>query len=179
MPLSSTREDKRLTAYSGQVLLENSIGNLRVFCGGVGLLGLFVLALAELSKAAEILNGMATGGTAVLLVHLGKFLFFGCALWGFFRPWRDNSEANAKECRLRKAMQAKVGANPDWRQRRAEEQRERNEERENLEEELAAMGYRPDPEFWQKALHRSDGSLAELTRQIRSIRDSKAEKPSI
>lgn len=159
-------EDKRLVEYRNQVWLRNSVGSLRVFCGGVGLLGLFVLAGTELIKACDVLRGTLAGGTAILFVHLGRSLFSACSFWGFFRPWSDYSSENARECSGREEMLAQIVKDPDWWRKRDERKQQWKKEREEIEAKLAAMGIHPDPEYWTKALERSRESLAELTRKL-------------
>ena len=163
--------DKRLTAYRQQVWLENSAGSLRVFCGCVGLLGLLVLGLLEFSRAFNILKGVHPGGTLGMLTHLGKAVFCGCSLWGLLEPWTAYCEENAKQCHRRKETLGQMEQDPDWWRKRDEEQRQRQKEREELESKFADLDIRPDPDYWKKALQRSQDSLAILTRQIRDTKD--------
>ena len=104
--MSEAQPDKRLTEYRAQVGLENSVGSLRVFCGGLGLMVLFILALLALLKD--------TGGTLAFLIRFGKFAFFVVCPWGLLQPWNDYSDKNAKECQRRKEMLARIEQDPDW-----------------------------------------------------------------
>lgn len=158
-------EDRRLTQYRQHVWSINFVGSFRVFCGGVGLMALFVLALAALVSGTEA--GLFAGSARELLIRFGKSAFFLSCLWGLFPAWRDFSDENGKECSRRKEILARIEQDPDWWRKRDEEKLQRRKEQEVLEAKLADMGIKPDPDYWKSVLQRSHESLAELTRQTK------------
>jgi hypothetical protein len=118
-------EDRRLTQYRQHVWSENFVGSLRVFCGGVGLMTLFILALAALTSGTE--TGLFAGSARELVIRFGKFAFFLSCLWGLFAPWRDYSDENGKECSRRKEMLSRIEQDPNWWRKRDEERKQRQE----------------------------------------------------
>jgi hypothetical protein len=164
---TQSNEDTRLTEHRQHVWSENLVGSFRVFCGGVGLMTLFVLAVAALMSGPEA--GLFAGSASVLVIRFGKFAFFIACFWGLLHPWTNFSEENAKECSRRKEMLARIEQDPDWSRKRDEKRQQRQKEQEELEAKLAAMGYRSDPDHWE-ALRRSQESLADLTHQLRDTK---------
>lgn len=154
-------ETKRLTEYRNHVWLENSAGSLRVFCGGVGLMVLLLLALRALVAGVD--GGLFDGAMVAVLIRFGKFALFLVCLIGLFPAWRDYSEAHAKECLGRKEMLARIEADPEWWRKRDEEQRDREKQRKELEAWLASQGHEAKSTAQESA-------LAILTRQIREYK---------
>jgi hypothetical protein len=158
-----------LASHRKQARLDNSVGSLRVFCGFLGLAVLFILSLMAILTGTE--GGLFAGGMLAVGAHFGKFAFFLACLWGLYPPWRDYSDENGRECSRRKGMLARIEQDPDWWRKRDEEALQRQKEQEELEAKLAAMGIKPDPDYWQRALQRSHESLADLTRQLQGAKD--------
>ena len=115
---SNPGDEERLTAYRQHVWSENLVGSFRVFCGGMGLFALLVLALAALVTGTEA--GLFAGSARELVIRFGKFAFFLACLWGLYPPWREYSDENGKECSRRKEMLARIEQNPDWWRKREE-----------------------------------------------------------
>jgi len=138
-------EDKRLTAYRSQVQLANLAGDLRVLCGGVGLLALFMFAIMSFLRIPDG-GTLLWGGLLAAATRFGKVAFFLACLWGLIGPWSGYFEENAKECRRRKEMLARIEADPDWFRKRYEKRRQWRKEQEDLEAKLG-MGNHPDPEI--------------------------------
>lgn len=159
-------EDERMTEYRRCVLVENFVGGLRAFCGSVGMLTLFILALLSLIRGTE--GGLFSGGVLAVVRRLGEFGFFAACLWGLFRPWTDYLDENGKDCQGRKERLARIEQDPAWWHKVDEREQQRKNELEELKAKLDGTGY--DPDYWKKALERSDESLASLTRQIRSAK---------
>ncbi len=111
-PSGQPSEDKRLTEFRQHVWSENLVGNLKVFCGGVGLLTLFALALAALVTGTE--GGLFAGSTSMLVMRFCKFAFFFSCCWGLFPAWCNYSGENAEECARRKEMLSRIERDPDW-----------------------------------------------------------------
>jgi len=105
-------EDKRLTEYRKEVMFENSVGSLRVFCGFLGLAVLFVLSITSILNGTE--GGLFAGGTLAVVARFGKFAFYIACLWGLLRPWSDYLDENGKECSRRKQMLWRIEQDPDW-----------------------------------------------------------------
>jgi len=160
-------EDTRLTTYRKQVRLDNLVGTLRVFCGGVGLMVLLADALAALVKGTEF--GLFAGSIGEIAMRFGKFAFFLACLLGLFPPWRDYWESNARECQRRKEELARIEQDPDWWRKRDEEQREREKQHKELEAWHASLGHAAD-EPLNEALRHPESALATLTRQIRDYK---------
>jgi hypothetical protein len=159
------QEDQRLTNYRRHVESQNLLGDLRVLCGGLGVMTLFVLALVAILEGTE--GGLLAGGVLGILVRFGKFGFFLACLWGLFEPWTDYSDKNAGECKQRKEMLARMEQDPDYWRKHDENQIERDKERKELEEMLVRRGH--DPDWLEKRCRESATAIEALTRKLQTL----------
>jgi hypothetical protein len=118
--MRDAQPDKRLIEYRQQVCRENSVGNLRVFFGFLGLMVLFILSVISVLKGTE--TGLLAGGIASVLLRFGKFGFFLACFWGLLGCWSNYSEENARECHRRKEMLARIEQDSGWCNRRGSQQ---------------------------------------------------------